>query len=496
MKKNEIISWIDKTSETRKQEILNSPDNVDIPGTTYYVSNSGNDENDGKSAEHPWQTLERVNSAELCAGDGVLLKRGDVFRGSIVACEGVTYAAYGEGPKPAIYSWKENLASDKLWELYDGEKHIWKYKKKITDCGTLVFDDGKKHSRKLIPSYKNGMFVCRDNEDKPFDMREEMTKNLDLFTPCCEEFTSEASKGEDFPIPVVDYDSYGEMYLRCDEGNPGEVFTSIEAIAKTLLIKLAGVSHVHIDNLCLKYACFGVSGGGRVNDLKVTNCEIGWIGGNIQNYFGTDPNYPQGRRGSVTRFGNGVEIYGGCDGYEVSGCYIYEAYDAGITHQITTHGDFVIMKNIIYKKNLVERCVYGIEYFLEKNDGDADSYMESIVMSDNILRMSGYGWGQQRHNVDTPALIKGWSYENTAHDFVISNNIFDRSAFRMLHLVAKKPESCPEMRANTYIQNDGFVLGQYGANEAVEPDTLTFGKDAKEVLTSAFGEVDTTVYLL
>lgn len=106
MKKNEIISWIEKTSEARKQEILNSPDNVDIPATTYYVSNGGNDENDRKSAEHPWQTLERVNSAELCAGDGVLLKRGDVFRGSIAACEGVTYVAYGEGPKPAIYSWK------------------------------------------------------------------------------------------------------------------------------------------------------------------------------------------------------------------------------------------------------------------------------------------------------------------------------------------------------------------------------------------------------
>ena len=60
----------------------------------------------------------------------------------------------------------------------------------------------------------------------------------------------------------------------------------------------------------------------------------------------------------------------------------------------------------------------------------------------------------------------------------------------------KKSESCPEMRANTYIQNDGFTLGQYGANEANEPDTLTFGKNTKEVLSSAFGEANAEVYLL
>ena len=33
-------------------------------------------------------------------------------------------------------------------------------------------------------------------------------------------------------------------------------------------------------------------------------------------------------------------------------------------------------------------------------------------MSGNIIRLSGYGWGQQRHNVDTPGLLKGWSYKN------------------------------------------------------------------------------------
>ncbi|MBO4979797.1 MAG: hypothetical protein J6D16_05260, partial [Clostridia bacterium] len=328
MENSNIIRWIEQKSEARKREILNAPDAVEIVGTAYYVSNGGNDQNDGKSPDTPWRTLDRVNAASLAEGDGVLLRRGDVFRGRIIARSGVTYAAYGKGKKPALYGWSENLASPDLWELYDGEKNIWKYKKKITDCGTLVFDEGERHSRKLIPSYINGVFVCRDNENKPFDMREQMTNDLDLYTPYCERLTAEMLKGESFPVPVVDSESYGELYLRCDGGNPGEVFDSVEAVAKTMLITARGVRDVRIDNLCLKYACFGVSGGGRVDGLKVTHCEIGWIGGNIQHYFGTDPNYPKGRRGTVTRFGNGVEAYGSCDRYEVSGCYIYEVYDA------------------------------------------------------------------------------------------------------------------------------------------------------------------------
>jgi hypothetical protein len=78
----------------------------------------------------------------------VRLRRGDLFRGFIDAKAGVTYAAYGEGEKPKIYAWKENLANKDLWELYDKEHNIWKYRDLINDCGTLVFENGEKHSRK------------------------------------------------------------------------------------------------------------------------------------------------------------------------------------------------------------------------------------------------------------------------------------------------------------------------------------------------------------
>jgi hypothetical protein len=253
------------------------------------------------------------------------------------------------------------------------------------------------------------------------------------------------------------------------------------------MFAIGGNANVRIDNLCLKYiGLHAIAGGGHLKGLHVSNCEIGWIGGTIQHYFGTDPNYPQGGRGTVTRFGNGIEIYGGCEDYTVENCWIYQCYDAGITHQITTFGVKHTLTGIKYLNNLVEKCVYGIEYFLEKNNGDTESYMKDIEMRGNVLRLSGYGWGQQRHNVDTPALIKGWSYINTASDYSVCENVFDRCAYRMLHLVAEKEESLPQMQDNIYIQNMGGMIGQYGFNAVKEPDIVYVDENFENTVRTVF----------
>ena len=129
-------------------------------------------------------------------------------------------------------------------------------------------------------------------------------------------------------------------------------------------------------------------------------------------------------------------------------------------------------------------------------EGDTESIMDGVVMRGNILRRSGYGWGQQRHNVDTPALIKGWSYINRARDFVIENNIFDRSAYRMLHLVAKEPQSVPVMRSNTYVQYRGGALGQYGANNVKEPEILVLDDAIENTVANIFGDSDAKIYIV
>ena len=77
-------------------------------GRTFFVNAaSGNDSQDGLSAQSPWRSLTKVNAAELQAGDKVLFHRGNTWRGTLVPRSGregkpITYGAYGEGDKPLL----------------------------------------------------------------------------------------------------------------------------------------------------------------------------------------------------------------------------------------------------------------------------------------------------------------------------------------------------------------------------------------------------------
>lgn len=494
-----ILAALDRRADERRNAIRNAPTSVNVTGKRYYVSNDGDDKNDGTAENRAWKTLARASDAEeLRAGDGVFFRRGDLFRGSLQCRAGVTYSAFGSGEKPRFYGWRHDLADPALWEVYDKARHIYHLTEAIPDCGTLVFDHGAAHSRKLIPSYIGGKFVCREDHAKDFVIADEMTDDLDLFCSCTARMTERPSHDETFPIPQVDPDNCGDLYLRCDAGNPGEVFSSIEACVKQNAISVRG-DGVTIDNLCIKYSgahAIG-AGGSCVRDLTVTNCEIGWIGGSIQHYLGTDPNYPNDVRGNVTRYGNGIEIYGGCDGYRCENNYIYQIYDAGVTHQVTVGAreEAIFQRNIRYVGNLIEYCVYSIEYFLSKV-GETGSTMENVEIADNILRFSGYGWGQQRHNKWTPAHIKSWTFENPARNYSIRGNLFDRAKYRLLHLCAETSSDYPIVDGNTYVQTYGRTLGQFGAIEGGIPPVLAFFEASDRDIENAIGDKHATVYYL
>src|ERR1700712_4185143 len=99
-----------------------------VNATTYYISTSGNDANNGTSTSTPWKTLTKLNSffSSLKPGDNVLLNRGNVFYGSITVNKNgssgapITIGAYGTGAQPVVTgfttvsSWT-NLGSN-IWE--------------------------------------------------------------------------------------------------------------------------------------------------------------------------------------------------------------------------------------------------------------------------------------------------------------------------------------------------------------------------------------------
>ncbi|NJO25803.1 MAG: T9SS type A sorting domain-containing protein [Bacteroidia bacterium] len=74
-----------------------------VAATVYYVSPSGNNSNNGTSTSTPWQTIAKVNSTALYAGDQVLFQGGQTFTGNIVLYYGGTatnlikIGSYGTG---------------------------------------------------------------------------------------------------------------------------------------------------------------------------------------------------------------------------------------------------------------------------------------------------------------------------------------------------------------------------------------------------------------
>ncbi len=77
------------------------------PATFYVDSDKGRDAASGTQESAAWQSLERVNTAELIPGDAVLFKRGGLWRGQLFPQSGsngmrIVYGAYGAGEKPIL----------------------------------------------------------------------------------------------------------------------------------------------------------------------------------------------------------------------------------------------------------------------------------------------------------------------------------------------------------------------------------------------------------
>jgi hypothetical protein len=77
-------------------------------GVSYYVSNSGNDANNGTSTGSPWKTIAHVNAQSFNPGDSILFQAGSTWREQLniiwngSASSPIIVGSYGSGAKPII----------------------------------------------------------------------------------------------------------------------------------------------------------------------------------------------------------------------------------------------------------------------------------------------------------------------------------------------------------------------------------------------------------
>ncbi len=455
------VASLDELTAKRIAEIRSTPNKeVQFTGQAYYISADGNDNNDGKTPETAFKTIEKLNTVKLASNDAVFFRRGDVFRTTeaIKSAAGVTYTAYGEGEKPVINGSPENAGYKEAWILTD-TPNVYKYHQTMSgDVGGIFMNISGS-------DYEAEGFKVKLNAAKTYD---ETAKK---------DWTGIGSMDNHYFFHELET---GILYLRWDEGNPGELYNSIEINRGSHGLRVGG-NNTTVDNLNFIHFGFHGISSATIKNLVVTNCEFGWIGGSFQggNYGGA-------------RYGNGVEIYGGCDYYLIDNCYVYQCYDAGITHQQSSGGGDITMKNVTYSNNVIEKCIYNIEYFCAAGANETTvRRMENILFKDNILRLCGYGFGQQRPDKGNDAHIRGGG-RNQADNYHIEGNIFDRGRSNLIYVGATYAQWLPTWKNNTFVQYYGRKAIMHGAPMV----TYNFSANVGEVVEKTLGDTECSIYFV
>ncbi len=348
--KNPLIGYEEELAAEFVERLLSAPNTEDlykIDGKKYYFSSKGDDLNDGLTPDTPKKSLEILDELELCEGDGVLFERNSVFRVKqvIFLRSGVTYGSYGEGEKPRFYASLKDYAVSEYWKTTENE-NVWKTEFLEEEACGIIFDHGKE----IGILWRKGIDYLKKNFDYHYDYENRV------------------------------------VYLYYDRGNPADFFKSIEIPYKLhIMFRLRKVNNVVVDNLCIKFAGgFGIAGSGE--NVTVTNCEMGYIGGLWSPVF-------------KVRYGNAIEFGDVSRNIQVKNNWIYETFDTAVTWQGGT--DKAVYENIEFSDNLLEYNNADIEFFTY-----GKSVVDNFFMENNIMRFTSNGWGTHEEE-RKPRLIEG-----------------------------------------------------------------------------------------
>ena len=401
------IGGAEKEASAMLEKILNAENELVFSqnGTVYYVSENGDDSNDGLTPDTAIRNFHKVSDLPLKDGDSVLFERGGTYRtkDKVWVKTGVNYGAYGEGPKPRVLASLRDYADPAIWEKTE-MANVWATK---------------------IPEAVDPAAVTTFNHDEymgveKFYSVENITEDGDFF-----------------------YDKENKTYyLYLESGNPGDYFENIEIGTLAFAFRGDGGERVHIDNFEFGYQTMGAVCVGAINKMSVTNCVFGWQGGKFWNQKGDD----------YIRFGNAIQFWHIANDIIVKNNWTYQVFDAAMTFQGSGETQ-TLFTNIKFEYNLIEYCSMNIEYWAHESEKGEPPVIKDISIKGNILRFGGYGWGGlYRAYKENQALILGWYnlYEENFENFVLCDNIFDCADCNIIYT------KDPSIQKGFYVYNNTY----------------------------------------
>ena len=482
-------------AEERRQAILNSETQIEYTGTAYYLSNDGNDSADGTSPETAWATIGRLNSAQLQKGDAVFFQRGDTWRGEMLLPQPyVTYSAYGEGAKPRLIGSPENGADPDKWSLLEGTNNIWVFYQDLPDCGMIVLDE--KQSAEKILGFWDGTqyldYVGPDNQSignafsaeeilsaSPFVVTEQLDRDLTFFSQADSELPDAlpiylmGAYAEFTDEGCLAYRTQGPLYFRCDEGNPGEIYDSIEFVTPMPSVEVLSEGTV-LDNLFIGFTQGSIIYHYDADNCRVQNCEVAWIGGCVTSYSFDDLEAnPRG----VTRFGDGIN---GASSYvTVQNNYIHSIIDCGIGLEMFS-GDGCSPVDTHYIGNLIYHVGSGMGYMNRDENADESHMFQNCTFEDNMVLFSGLS-KENSFNEACAFSVDGGN--NPQEGCAVRNNVFFCSRDALLLWTLCDAQMLPEFSGNQYIQ-----YNSYPYLHVIEPYQKCWADQAEYVVREFLGD--------
>ncbi len=355
--------------------------------STYYISNLGNDENDGLSEKTPWQNISKIRS-RLCGGDTLLFRRGDVFYGHFYPKAGpdkehpTAFGAYGDErlPKPVLSVYK--IANPDAFEKV-GENI---YRLDLTDTSCFTGNTCDRNT--------NVGFIRVCGKIYPHKIFE--------YGKLCESF--------DF------YNDDKYVYIYCDK-EPSESFADLRIACQVSGIALC--DNLRVTDLCIcGVGAHGINGVSK--GAYIAGCEFHEIGGALL------PNYPVPN----TRYGNGVEFWAGSRDCTVENCKFSEIYDVAITMQ--GRDPDCSWENMYFIGNTMWDCQQCFEVW-SSGCGEGIGF-KNCHFENNVCIDSGYcAFFPARPNktVSCPLLMYGM--DSKMCDITVTGNLFCGSRYFTLY---------------------------------------------------------------
>ena len=398
-------------------------------GGVYVSSVEGDDANSGKDNTTPLKTIE----AALAKSDTIFLKRGEIFYTKDIVLNGKYCSSYGKGEHPIICGYKRIVQPN--WEKVEGK--IWRLN--LTDDN---FTGGVVHGSDL-----SNNIGCLHEYDKDsihgHKVRYylELKENWDLWQT---EKVGRKISPKEFDLLYLYYD-----------GNPNNLKLELSSGCAAVLMERST-----IDGIDFVGYGFGISAG---TESIIRNCRIDAMGGMIQL-----------RDDCFCVFGNGIEFYISKDieNCLVENCKISRCYDCGVTIQASNYKQSS-PRNIIVRRNLIDRCCQGWEDFLRN---DSNVVYENCVFENNIVtnsgNTSGFGYPSNRFKY---CHVLGNNFKGNK-GMIIHNNTFVDGNYYCSGAYKGEYKSNIWQGNKCVIKRGDYILGNYMGTK----DVIRIPKDKGE----------------